>query len=664
MNKIIFLVAALSAQAAIGAEPQQPFADEAKAKLLDALHRFQEIQTTRKAALNKAGALALSSVSRDPKAAMDLLEKCYRQKEYTEQGKTNKQWREWKELHKETLNSSLNRRALVFHIRWALLTLQAGLEPEGFDRTSYGHKALAQINEMLKEPELMLNAPYPSGRAVLSGPIGKVYRLETCKPPQWPDDITNIRDVVRKLVLTPAKEKGDFTALRNGWDNLIRMEGIMLDVYKKRDQHTEAPVGRITWPVKQTPRVIPFSNRTMPWFREVDCFTCGQERTAANRMIDLIKAEPDLKTSRNYIRMITELLKGTEESFSIPPHTNSIVLRDSREPRPKTQSPARKSTHPDALTQKDVQQLAETVELLTKELDDRKNARIRAAIDVLTPAASDGLAAMNLYEKCFKQKAFIESGATEKQWREWKEKHGNEFKSSANRRLLVYHVRWTLVTLQAGLESDETYDPARYAPQALALLAEIARETEKPSSSNHLFEGSFTTKPIELVYDLESVKPDGWPDDIMDYKAVMEALVLAPARKQKDYAALRSGWNRLAAMEKIKYDYKEKIERDKPAHGVVFNYWGDEIATLQQRSIPYAPRSMAWLREVDCYNCGDEKNATASMLEIIKAESNRQTRENYIRMMNDLLNGNENWMFDRWGGINMRPQHVRRIDAP
>lgn len=142
----------------------------------------------------------------------------------------------------------------------------------------------------------------------------------------------------------------------------------------------------------------------------------------------------------------------------------------------------------------------------------------------------------------------------------------------------MYHARWAMIGLQAGMGSEDTYNPSDYAPQAVSLMNEIMQDA--------------------------------------------------------NIAGLREGWNNLIKIEKIKEEAIKKADI-KVKNGVSY-YFGPEAT-----HVPLNSDNLAWAREVDCYKCGEKLTSANNMMAIIRKTTNTDTLKRYVTVMQALLNEGE-----------------------
>lgn len=297
------------------------------------------------------------------------------------------------------------------------------------------------------------------------------------------------------------------------------------------------------------------------------------------------------------------------------------------------------------------QQKTEVLEDLKNIVDSSNSKRMRlikAGIAAIGPAAENENEAMALFERCHKKTEFDDKNKKDKDWREWKAKNKDGLNSPVNKRLLKYQARWAMITLKAAMEPEDTYNPEKYAPQAIALLSEIMQDAKVITARDYTFRVPFITGPVGKVYELTSCKPQGWPDNIMNASTVIEQLVLAPCREKGDIANLRQGWNSLIKIEKIKEEALKKAKSEDDRNTISVN------STSDSTHIEYNIENLAWMREVDCFKAGEKVTATNNMMAIIRKTTNTEKLQQYATVLAALLDEGEDKnthveMNPRWG---------------
>lgn len=312
------------------------------------------------------------------------------------------------------------------------------------------------------------------------------------------------------------------------------------------------------------------------------------------------------------------------------------------------------------LTNKQREDFMQTIETLKNRSDSRKMQLIKAGIAVLTPAANNGNAAMALYEKCYKQVEFTEKEKKDKEWREWREQNKSMMASPEAKQMLCYQIRWALITLKAGMEPEETFDPTTYAPQAIALLTEILKDGKVLSSRDYNFRSSILNGPIGKVYELDACRPKGWPGNIMEPHNIIDKLLLKRYREKGDYVSLRNGWNNLIRLEKLKHDTLQKMAKSDPyERGYSYSDDDDSNSTF----LPFKSEHLVWMREVDCYNSGEKLTSSNNMIAIMKATKDSKTLDNYAKMFTTLLEADNKESNIKKAHMGIHPGHGLHIYA-
>lgn len=311
----------------------------------DELEQIRRKAETQKDQLANAGIKALVIAATNENEAMALFEKCYRKVEFTDAGKSEKEWREWKGENKDELNNPVYKRMLMYQCRWALVSLKAGMEQEDtFTPEKYLSEAVNIIRKIYADEEVVLeNKTGPLGESVFNGPIGLFFHFEGRIQKDWPVDILDTWSIIDHLALAPCRKRGDIDALRKGWDFYINLEKTCNDIFKKHhrkdpltigfdipaDSPPSSPVINSGIPIGANPPVehsnavgmsltgigsdklvITIRNyETLLWQKEADCFTAGDCETVAHNMMAIIRQTKKPELQQYYIGQM-ELLLG------------------------------------------------------------------------------------------------------------------------------------------------------------------------------------------------------------------------------------------------------------------------------------------------------------------------------------------------------------------
>lgn len=324
------------------------------------------------------------------------------------------------------------------------------------------------------------------------------------------------------------------------------------------------------------------------------------------------------------------------------------------------------SVYSESLDYQAKQQLIETLKEILQGNKSRERSAVTSALDAFRPAAMDDKAAYNLYENCIRKKEFTEKDKNESEWRKWKNDNKDKSNDLAFRKALQYQFQWAVITLQAASEPQDSFDPAQYTPQILSILESIGGnykdlKKRKGDLAQNLLQG-----PVGEVYGVSQIKPEQWPGNLMDVGGIFESLIFPKFRETSNVSGLRNAWDKRIRLEAQFMETKDEdfeidsnptdsgkddkkrrsssssLSNPKPASGstMVATRIGKNNTTTSKdltRAAHEAITELRWQRELDCCKIGDETQASANMLGIIKATRDSKMRETRIQQLMALL---------------------------
>ena len=136
------------------------------------------------------------------------------------------------------------------------------------------------------------------------------------------------------------------------------------------------------------------------------------------------------------------------------------------------------------------------------------------------------------------------------------------------------------------------------------------------------------------AYDL-NIKVEGWPNSALDIANIYNKVVLPPLRTPSRLGALRNAWTQRVSHE-----------------GQVFEKWNDDdddgetkrIGTKESLRSPEFEKFLAerrptlqWMKEVDCYEVGDQKGSVVKMLSHIEKNITHKDAPEWISKLQELV---------------------------
>jgi len=260
-------------------------------------------------------------------AAHELYLKCLEKVEYEDKQKSSSSFRDWKRKHRESSDTPGFRRALRHQLNWLLISIEAAHEPEKI--AQLGVKALAKVDAMIDDAELLKPNKNLLSKAVLSTVYAKAYNLDTLGAEGWPSSLANISAIYEEVVMPPLRVPSKTSLLRSAWNKRIKHEGQIKELWSKNSQAKEKKIG-----LKKDlapPEYLAWRENTYPellWRREVDCFESGDEKHAAANMIshisEYIKHKKSLKWTKEFNDLMTPTVDGVSEEGKESEELNKV----------------------------------------------------------------------------------------------------------------------------------------------------------------------------------------------------------------------------------------------------------------------------------------------------------------------------------------------------
>ncbi len=300
---------------------------------------------------------------------------------------------------------------------------------------------------------------------------------------------------------------------------------------------------------------------------------------------------------------------------------------------------------PSGISDKNKADYIETLNQLKENSKSRQKQLAQAGTAALAPAAHNPNEAMKLFEKCYKKVHFDDNpGASDKEWREWRTNNKDAIANDANKRAITYQIRWALLCMKAAAEPEETLNPDDYVQEVGNLFKDVLLDSKVIAESTAPFNDSIISGPIGEVYNLTDMKPESWPDNVMHFPMIIDALVLKKAREEGNIDALRKGWNTTIAITRKSIEAMQEAAK-KEARAVANESGGPErrfitemINRLASEDIDETINMLEWAREADCFAAGDELRASANMMKLIAKTKNFDRQQMLIRAMESMLN--------------------------
>ena len=289
--------------------------DSEKEEMLERATKMLESAEGRSKARFATAIKAFRSAVASDTAAHDLYLKCLEQVEYVDKQKSSSAFRDWKRKHRETSDTPAFRRALRHQLNWLLISIEAAHDPAKIEQL--GIKALAKVDAMIDDAELLKPNKNILSKAVLSTVYAKAYDLDTLGAKKWPSSPASINEIYENVVMPPLRVPSKTNLLRSAWNKRIKHEGLIKELWSKNSKENEKKIG-----LKKDlapPEYLAWRENIYPellWRREVDCFESGDEKHAASNMMGHIDKYIKHKNSLKWTQQFKDFMKPEIDELS------------------------------------------------------------------------------------------------------------------------------------------------------------------------------------------------------------------------------------------------------------------------------------------------------------------------------------------------------------
>ena len=300
---------------------------------------------------------------------------------------------------------------------------------------------------------------------------------------------------------------------------------------------------------------------------------------------------------------------------------------------------------------------------------------INAAISRLTAAGRDPNAA---YDLLIQSKKLLMEAEKEKDrqqgksaknasnaLKDWMDREAKKYQDKNSRKGLMLQYQWGVLVLKARLKEnmmkatstgsveEEILDVTEFQKPAMDLLNAYISACSDPdfldpssSSKNNngggggragarIAEQSVLGTEVGEALGIASMSSRAFPDSMKNRDEIFEKLFFAGYRKTRNLAALRTAWNRRIAMETLLGKVSHAISSGKKS-GMQGRIASASEEEFDDRDLSQLDR-LRWRCELDCFELGDQANATRNMMVLIKNTADPVRREQGIRTLRDKL---------------------------
>jgi hypothetical protein len=272
----------------LGKVAADPLSSVDREALLENLEKLRNTVTERVDARFRAAIIAYRNSMVSEASAFELYLKCIEKVNFEDQHKKASEFRDWKKKEDDRLTEVSMRRALVYQLRWLILTLQAASDKPDLEKLATEGQQV--IDGLFNDSPTLASQQQVLGQPVTGTVFARAYDISGVKLETWPQSPLDIDQFYDQVRFPQYRISGDVEALRAGWIKRIKQEILM---------HEHAPAVRAK-PNGRGPAPEPdragdmdkFMLERVPeleWRMEMDLFRSGDQRGAAVRMVTHIE---------------------------------------------------------------------------------------------------------------------------------------------------------------------------------------------------------------------------------------------------------------------------------------------------------------------------------------------------------------------------------------
>lgn len=287
------------------------------------------------------------------------------------------------------------------------------------------------------------------------------------------------------------------------------------------------------------------------------------------------------------------------------------------------------SAEPAILSDSDREKLQDELDKVLNVAKTTSEKRFARAMSAFRSAISSDSAAYELYLDCYERVNFIDQQKSSQDFREWKRKHNDRDDLSEFKRVLRHQLNWLLLSIEASAQPEDIY---QFSEKAMKKIDTIMSELEKLKSQQRVLSQSVLSSVYAKAFDMNGLEAEGWPLSPTDITGVYETLVMPPIRDEGDATRLRAAWNkRIKQVGLMKKEWSaspksSKIGIKKETKSPEYEKWLDD-----------GYLKLIWAMEKDCFEVGDEVNASSNMLSHLKKHIKHKLSLEWVKEFEDII---------------------------
>jgi hypothetical protein len=285
------------------------------------------------------------------------------------------------------------------------------------------------------------------------------------------------------------------------------------------------------------------------------------------------------------------------------------------------------------LTQADLEELRERLNNIEKAALSQQDLRYKKAMDDFREALRSDDAAVDLYLRCVEKVNFIEQQKKGQDFRNWKRDHEEQHKDGNFRQALRSQLLWLSLTARAAARPDEI---EKLAPEANEAIKAIFAQADRLASQRDLLSRSVLESIFARAYNMDEIKIEAWPLSPLQVDAIYDRVIMPPLRQNHQVELLSSAWDARMQMESTKVaelaaDAREQnpISRRENLAPSMVRFRAETLPALQ------------WRKQVDLFQCGDQRGSALRMLTHISEHMNHESVAKWVEEFQKLIDAEQ-----------------------
>lgn len=281
------------------------------------------------------------------------------------------------------------------------------------------------------------------------------------------------------------------------------------------------------------------------------------------------------------------------------------------------------------LTPADREALIEKLDSLRDGVQTKATAKFQAAITAYRSAMGSPDATIGFYLKCVEKVDFSDQNRKPADFRAWKRRQGDRLDDPSYALALRHQLRWLTLTLQA---STPKANGDKIAADAADLIQGMCRELPRLKTQSGVLSQPVLSTVFARAYGITAVHDKEWPESLLPIDRIYQRIILPPLRDTNRIDSLQEAWARRIEQEGLIVENLVPIGRDGRPQ--------DPDPQAADRFRTETRPELEWRKELDLYQCGDERGAAMRMLDHIETNITHRSAREWAAQFRELLKPN------------------------